>query len=255
LAIPKILASLLRERYAKTSMVKAYHRVSSNSAYEAILGIGAILPAAWRMHSDQALYLCEGELEDISGQKPEARQGVDRLLHERIREISDLQKREKLNPPLTHTTMLFCADLIAGDFMNVFLSPGGFTNAMAARGWPLSGFAFDAEELIRLGAEYRPEDLGFHFKSAINSTLRSDFGKHGAYEAVKISLEEKRLKVLKGNDVLKAMKIFDKPSHDPTAHREYDWPANPEIVWHGPLPLDLAVEFWMNGKRVEGRAA
>lgn len=252
--MPKILASEPHEVYAKT-VIKAYHRVSSNAASEAILKIGAILPAAWRMHSDQALYMCEEDLEKFIGQQSEARSGVDMLLHERIREISELQKHEGLNPPTIPATMLFCADLIAGDFVNVFLSPGGFTNAMAARGWPLSGFAFDAEELIRRGAEYRPEDLGFRFRNAISNTLKSDFGKHSAYEAIKITLEEKRVDVLKGDDALKALKLFDKPSHDPTAHREYDWPANPEIVWHGPLPLDLAIEFWMNGKLVEARAA
>jgi hypothetical protein len=235
-------------------VIKAYHRASSNDAYEAILKIGAILPAAWRIHSDQALYMCEGELEQIYGQKPEGREGLERLLKEQAEAISELQKREGVKPPKNPATMLFCADLIAGDFMNVFLSPGGFTNMTIARGWPLSGFSFDAEELIRRGAEYRPEDFGHSFGHSVRDALRSGDADE-AYEIAKRKMEEQHRWALKGDEALDAIQVFDNPSHDPTTHKEYAWPSDAEVVWRGPLPLDLAVELWVSGKLVETRVA
>jgi hypothetical protein len=235
-------------------MIKAYHRVSSNTAYETILGIGAILPAAWRMHADQALYMCEEELEN-SEQQPESRRGVDRLLHEQIREISELQKREGLNLLKTQSTMLSCLDLIAGDFMNVFLSPGGFTNATIARGWPLSGFAFDAEDLIRRGAEYRPRDFLSQYRGAVSGTLRSGLDEDRAYAAARASLDIAKAGTLTGDEALKALAIFEGPEHDPTGYKKYDWPSDAEVVWRGPLPIDLAVELWVGGKILETRVA
>lgn len=236
-------------------MIKAYHRVSSDEAYEAILSIGSILPAAYRIDPDQAVEMCEKELGDIGFQTTEARRGVARLLDERVREVIELQERESVRSARAPATMLFCADLLAGDFMNVFLSPGGFTSASLARGWPLSGFGFDAEELVRRGAEYRPQDLLFSFRHAVAKTMRTGLGEQESYKAVKQELERQRHGTLYEDAALEALKVFDDPAHDPTSHKKYDWPSNAEVVWTGPLPLDLAVEVWGSGELLETRVA
>lgn len=236
-------------------MIKAYHRVSSNSVYEEILDAGAILPAAFRVDPDQAIEICQRELDGIGHQNHEARRGLERLIDERVSEIASIQARDGIRPSKTSPTMLFCVDFLAGDFMNVFLTPGGFTNAAMARAWPVTGFAFDALELIRRGAEYRSEDLLFHFRNVVSQALRSDFGEYGAYEFLKLGLEEEHRKALNDNDALEALQAFENTSHNPTGHREKHWPANAEVVWRGPLPIDLAKEFWVDKKIVEAGVA
>lgn len=236
-------------------MIKAYHRVSSNAVYGAILEAGAILPAAFRVDPDQAIEICQRELDGIGHQNHEARRGLERLIDERVSEIASIQARDGIRPSRTSPTMLFCVDFLAGDFMNVFLTPGRFTNAAMARAWPASGFAFDALELIRRGAEYRSEDLLFHFRNVVSQTLRSDFGEHGAYEFLKLGLEEAHRRALSGDDAIEALQIFRNTPHEPSGRREKSWPANAEIVWRGPLPIDLATEFWVDKEIVETRVA
>lgn len=230
--------------------IKAYHRVSSNDVLQIITDLGVILPAAYRMDPDQARQLCRAEL---NKRNPPAavRLGIDRLLDERVEEIAALQEREWIRPPKTEGgSMFMCDDLLSGDFMNIFLTPGGFTGAMIARGWPLSGFEFDAEELIRRGAQYRKEDFLWGYKSALLKALESSSGPD-TYATLKADLAAVQTRAKYGDEAVEELAIFDVPGHDPTTHGEYAWPSSAEVVWPGPLPLELATAVWHNGKILE----
>jgi hypothetical protein len=230
-------------------MIKAYHRVPSNKAFHEILKAGALLPAVYRAHPEAVVEACTQEMNKIvEASMTPARAGVTRILEERVDQIEAIQEQEGITPIPNPDSMLWCADLAGGDFQRVFLTPGVFVGDSAARGWPLTGFAFDAEELIQKGAEYRREDFLSDFRFALRKVLESDLSEEEAYAQASQNIDLVLDQALDGETALEAIQIYDDPSKDPREHPKYDWPSRSEVVWTGPLPLDLAVEFWLNGK-------
>lgn len=218
-------------------MIKAYHQVGSDEWDDAarrdvlhdVLAQGRIEPASVRMDR------WEMEIECFTGKErgstlkqrfPRAKGNAWKALQEIARE------RVAALPETGVTHGLFnCLDLIAGDFDLIFLKPGNWYSID-------NGFVFDAQELIKKGARFRRTDLLGGFHAAIAGALSDTYDSVGA---AKESVELEIQAILdhfqtSGRSALRAMKDGMTDSS--------------EIVWRGPLPLDLAIEVWENGKNI-----
>lgn len=227
-------------------MILAYHRVSSNRVLEAIMDAGRIIPAAYRLDPERIQGLCADMLRDASGP---GMQGVLELVEEATAYFMEIQ--ESFPGPKTRETALKCEDILSGDAGRIFLSPGTWSEAGRALGWPLSGFAFDAERLIELGARFRPKDLGSSYWSLFRRVLENSDSPADAKERILDGIRKIHEKgELSGRDAIKALEIFLlKPGEEgltPDERRKYEWPSGTEMVWDDPLPIDLVVEIRKN---------
>jgi len=242
---------------------KAYHQVRQPADVDAILETGAVLPLIRFIEPSQVRASCADFLRAFRSrhrQEPRkvAMAGFGAVIEEAIDAIQRRQEGLGIRPaglPWKSTgwsgeggevpaTNLQCEDILAGDITFVFLSPGYWTND-----WRPSGFGFDAEELVRRGAVVRPEDFLARFIRHIESVLMKEWG---SPEEAKTEIERGLARIVEdeqiyGADALAALRRFDR--QDVRKLRA----AGPEIVWLGPLPVDLAVEVWKNGWRREIR--
>lgn len=218
-------------------MAKAYHQVGSDEwgpgerreALHQVLAQGRIEPASMRMDRE------EMEAECFSGKNrgstlrqrfPKATKkawaALQEIAHEKVAALPD--------SGMTHG-LFNCLDLIAGDFDLIFLRPGNWYSVD-------NGFVFDGQELIQKGARFRRTDLLGGFHAAIEGALSDTYDSVGA---AKESIELEIQAILdhfqtRGRAALRAMKDGLTDSS--------------EIVWRGPLSLDLAIEVWENGKNI-----
>lgn len=239
-------------------MLKAYHQARRAADVDAILEARAILPLLYFIEPSQVRSLCKDFKRAFRnrygvGPEPVAEEGLDAIVDEVERAIADRQQGAGISPAglATHgpfgqerpTTGLECEDLLAGDVDRVFLSFGRWMSPGA-----LNGFVFDAEDLVRRGAETRPEDMLAVFLAHIERVLRDP-----EWETPAAAREE----IERG---LAAALAVDEHGGEPALRRIRRWSklsdrelriARPEIVWRGPLPVELAVEVWKNGERKE----
>jgi len=231
--------------------MKAFHLVPSRQAMDRILLHGAILPGALRL--DPALFLEKCELEileraDVAAiDDPEVKlnttvfEALKQLASESMEGLRRLQ-REAGVVGTQRTTQYACPDLLAGDLERVFLS---------LESWPswarqiseepqLHGFVFDAEDLVKKGARLRPRDLLKKYRWAIEDVLRSRIrSKDKAYTEILKALERvQKDGELRGKGAL-AFMFSDAMYRQREEARESG--VTMELVWDGPLPLELAV--------------
>lgn len=227
-------------------MILAYHRVSSNEVLGAIMEAGRIIPAAYRLDPERIRGLCGEMLRDASSP---AADGVMELVDEAAAYFQSVQEASIGHK--TWETALRCEDILSGDSGRVFLSPEGWSEAGRGLGWPLSGFVFDAEQLIRMGARFRRRDLGSSFWVLFRHTMEQATSPEDAKERILEGIREILEKgEVGGEEALEAIQVFHLDSGDEKLrpHERRPWqqgaPRGSEIIWDGPLPLDLAGEIW-----------
>lgn len=236
-------------------MIKAYHRVSSDKALETIVAAGEIIPAAYRLDPAVLRRLCEAV--PVEGANPNAVEALEVLLNEAVDYFTEVQKN--LPAPRTTATALKCQDILSGDAGRIFLAPGNWSEAGRALGWPLSGFVFDAEDLIRKGAVVRKWDYFSAYAVLLRDVLQG--GASSAEAAGRAFLDG--LSKIHGRQLQGAAAVDQLLRYDVTKDQEHLKPqefanklgfsAQEEVIWEGPLSLDLAVEIWKDDVIIEER--
>jgi len=218
-------------------MIKAYHQVGSDEwdpeelrdGLAEVLSQGRIEPASMRMDRH------EMEVECFSGKSrggtlrqkfpkgdPKVWKALEQLAREKIEALPD--------SGFTHG-LFNCLDLIAGDFDFIFMRPGGWYSVD-------NGFVFDAEQLLKKGAYYRQSDLLRGYHVAVEGVLKD---RHDSVDAAREDLELE-LGAIQDH--------FQSTGREAIRSLRQGAGPNAEIVWRGPLPLDLAIEVWENGKDI-----
>ena len=146
-------------------------------------------------------------------------------MEKRQKEIAAVSSRE------TDETGLFCGDFLAGDAFSVFLSTGWW--GRIDENLTPNGFVFDAEDLIRRGAVVRGDLL-----SSYDYTIPEAAWLEGSAASIRRQLE-RHLDELQKENELKGDAAITHLKKDPD-----EWE---ELVFRGPIDLDLAVEMWDNG--------
>lgn len=220
--------------------VLAYHQVGTDSMESSIraallneiLRIGAILPATARVKRREMWEECftpESQTFPLYARfnraTPKALAALQALASEVVSRLPE--------EGATHT-LFNCVDVLAGDLDRVFLAVGAWFGPFA------NGFVFDAGQLISAGARVRLSDLFHDFNQAIRRASRQSYrSTAAATRAIQGAIER----------VLDERTLEDEPAilalHD-CAKR----PGTCELTWDGPLPINLAVEVWREGKLV-----
>lgn len=214
---------------------KAFHAVSGGpAAVRRLLDGGELRPAWEHTNPDAAAQLCAGWVEeaekDGSGAVPAAIQALKDLIEERLDEIASV-------PPYSEGSRFQCEDLLAGDYDNVFLSVDEWHQALSTEEVErVSGFVFDAENLIKKGGTLRRQDLIDEYWQTLSNFLYKPGGRKTG-ELKKQLGRVRRKYELTGLGALAAL-------------RREGGEAFGEILFPDRLPLDLAVEVWENGERV-----
>ncbi len=222
-------------------MIKAFHQVGVDGMkardltrlMERVAKLGVILPATER--------LSRGEMElecfDSARYPIRARfKGGRSLMIEALEDIAK-EKISELPEDGSTQSMFNCIDLIAGDLDNVFLSIGNWYAIP-------TGFVFDGEDLLSRGAVFRPGDILGELGYRLEQVSKWNYGTYSeARRAIEeIAPEVIRRNSLKGAAALSAIKRCLKQG-------EGTCPVG-ELVWEGPLPLELAVEAWDGNERI-----
>jgi len=218
-------------------LIKAFHQVggddTTSKERRAILreirSRGEILPAVDRVDRSEMFQECFGDAQgsqDVESfwSSPQGEQALTLIAKDKLQLLR--------YGGSTHT-MFNCLDLIAGDFELVFLSIGTWYS------YP-SGFVFDAEELIREGAGYRPRDLLGYYREAVERTSKLTYD---SVEDARRAIEEE-IELVRDEFESKGKQAITLLRNDCAK----ECPG--EIVWPGPLPLGLAIETWREGRRV-----
>lgn len=151
-------------------MIKAYHRVSSNSALKTVMEAGRIVPAAYRLDPGMIHELCEQDVGPRLDMASHAGQAIEELVGEAVAYFERAQR--EIPGTKTRATALKCIDILSGDAGRVFLAPASWSEVGRALGWPVSGFVFDAEELIHEGALVRKSDYFWAYSAALSDLLK-----------------------------------------------------------------------------------
>jgi len=216
-------------------VIPAYHWVPKE-AFQEISDSGEIIPAIDRLNTEIFHEKCSSEMENLAHQMkgklvdPIAWKGLFRLIADRIEHFASE------SPGSSHTfTQLGCIDLLAMDAENVFLQVGQ---------WPVwagrnpTGFVFDSADLIQRGAFFREKDLAPAYWAGLKKIVMKKFETVDAAEDAIISMfgdiQEKHDKA--GAAAAKALKKHHSRSEPP------------ELLWHGRLPVSLAIDWIYEGE-------
>lgn len=217
-------------------MIPAYHYVPGQAALRGLLAEGRILPALFRLSAGTVGRIC-GETLDLVLRMyinpPEPVLVGIQALRELAQEAAGHYAAQGLGPELQETK-LQCVDILSGDGARVFLSPWKWP--VVSRGKP-NGLVYDAEDLVRKGARYRPRDLIFDYSQAVWEGLRGWYDVENAKAAIVASLHGVSRWEYRGADALEGLRASEG--------------MRAEIVWEGPLPVEWAMEIWSGGERVQ----
>lgn len=135
------------------------------------------------------------------------------------------------------STRFNCLDLLSRDLDRVFMGLNWYDKGYR------NGFAFDAEEFLIQGAFLRRHDLVDHVRDLVRDVGASRFQSVATAKiAIKGAIDDFLISnSVTGNDGIASLWRC--------AKKQGKCPGG-EIVWDGPLPLDLAIEGWRNGTRV-----
>lgn len=228
-------------------MIKAYHQVGTDSMERAarsellahVIKIESLLPATQRVRRSEMEEECFGDADAMPLHSRFARSNTTTITA--LRQIARAWV-EKLPENGTTHTLFNCVDILAGDLDRIFMSIGNWYSVD-------TGFVFDAEELMRKGASFRPTDLlgplDFNIERISKATFPS------VYEA-KVAIQETIDEVLKDHSWSgkKGLSELQKCFAGEGKYYKSEGCVNGELVWDGPLPLELAVEAWDNGTRI-----
>lgn len=231
--------------------MKAFHLVPSRQALDRIAARGEILPGAMRLDPDLFLQKCRLEFLELSDtasiDEPEVKlnltvlAALEELAKESVEGLRRFQQEAGVEGA-QRTTQYACPDLLAGDLQRVFLS---------LESWPswakqiseepeLHGFVFDAEDLVNGGARLRPRDLLRNYRYALEDLLRSKIrSKDKAYSEILQTLKRVQREGERRGEEALAFMFSDAMYRQREEARESG--VTVELVWDGPLPLEMAV--------------
>lgn len=223
-------------------MIKAYHQVGTDEMepeeYSKLLAhvmeIGEIVPASRRIARREMEEECFGKRQGIRlrdrfrRSTPEAIGAMEKIAWKAVSELPEQG---------TSHTMFNCVDVLAGDLDRVFLS---------VKDWYAipNGLVFDAEQLLSMGAAFRPQDALTAVSRELEHLSKKEFDdEEEALSEIQESIREVvDFSSLYGHEARRALKQCLKIGKG-------ECPGG-EIVWDGRLPVDLAVEIWDDGKRI-----
>jgi hypothetical protein len=236
----------------KGPTIKAYHQVGTEgmakgkkaAVFDIIANEGLISPAIKRVERGEMWEECYGDtyteriLDKYGEATPYAIQALERLADGWLKKLPEKGSR---------STNFNCRDMIAGDFNRIFLS---FTDFYYIGSEGKTGFVFDALELIRRGASFRPRDLLGLIDQGIDAASRYEYKSvEEAAAAIerRIAFELADQEIL-GEEALRSIEecVSGTGDYEGTTPGCYAG----ELVWQGALSLSLAKEAWRNGKRV-----
>lgn len=229
-------------------MIKAYHQVGSEQwndaqlreVLEGVLSRGKIEPAITRLDRGDMEKECFTGL-DRGATIDQRFEGANPKVLAALKAIAR-DKLKKLPRSGLVQSLFNCVDLIAGDLELIFLKPEEWYSLQ-------NGFVFDAEELLRKGARFRPTDLLGNYNYVIEQLAYQNFRTvTEAREAVEEALRDERdTRELTGQEGIWDLKECIEHAGDYSGE---EGTCNGEIVWRGALPLDLAIEVWQNGEEI-----
>jgi len=230
----------------KRGVIRAYHQVGTDAVpgddrallLDRILEEGFVSPATERVKRAEMEEECFGDAYveplDIRFQHA-SREGL-RALREMARDVIGRLPEEGT----THT-LFNCVDLLAGDLGRIFLSLGNWYQGIP------NGLVYDARDLLMRGARFRYEDFLRDFGEAAEDAAGIEYDSlEEARQAVERALDhviEEQSR--SGKEGAGDLESFVSASHGQVGHSE--------IVWDGRLPTDLALEVWMEGKKLGRR--
>ena len=227
-------------------VIRAYHQVGTDAmtgddrAYllDRILEEGFVRPATERVKRSEMEEECFGDayVEPLDVRFQQASAEGLRALQEMARDVIGRLPREGT----THT-LFNCVDLLAGDLGRIFLSLGDWYQRIP------NGLVYDARELLLLGARFRYEDFLRDFGQTIEDAAAIEYD---SVEEARRSIERALGHVIgeqsrSGKEGAGDLESFVSASRGQVGHSE--------IVWEGRLPTDLALEVWMEGKKLGRR--
>lgn len=234
-------------------MIKAYHQVGTDAMSSEeraqllnfILRVGTILPATHRVKRQEMVDECfeiKFESTDPIYRKfkdatPKAMKALEQMAREWV---------NRLPEEGTVHTLFTCTDLLAGDLDNIFLSVEGWHQAID------NGFVFDAEELLRNGAHFRYTDFLGRFSDAIEEAIKHDYP---TVKEARWMIEGLLTGVLDDRATRGEEGIYDLRDCIAGAG-DYEGARGcykGEVVWTGPLSVDLATEIWREGELLHRR--
>lgn len=208
-------------------MITAHHSVPAEFI-DVVLSEGVIRPALVRI--DPYSFDCNEILEmahrDAQVNAKTQEMFLDWVDREK-ESLADFQRQEGFEGRQT-STQFSCLDFLAGDLDYVFLSLG----AWARFPFQDTGFVFDAEALVDLGARVRKQDFVEGYEAALQRVLGRSYRSNEAFsKAATSALEFVKRGELHGTEALKFIR-GEKWKH-------YSYPGSPELVWSGDLPVTL----------------
>lgn len=233
-------------------LILAYHQVGTpgmptkkrDLAFDAIKKDGLITPALMRVRRGEMWEECYGDSytkrigDRYREATPYALQALERLADGWLKRLPE---------DGSTNTNFNCRDMIAGDFTRIFLSFADFY-AISEEG--RTGFVFDALDLVKRGARFRPRDLLGLIDQAIDAASRYEYP--GVEEAA-AAIERRIAFELADHELSGAEAIT---SIEECVSGTGDYGGSPpgcysgELVWQGALSISLAKETWRDGKKV-----
>lgn len=208
---------------------------SRKELFDEIFGSGMILPASAHLAQSAMEYKCLTGPQRTTlrsrfpGPSVEALETIVRYL---IRQLP-LEGSTR-----THFT---CLDLLAGDLDRIFLSVEKWYEAIP------NGFVFDAERLVLEGAAVRPRDLLWRLDMAFVEAMSYEYPiPEMVGQALNAAIEETLMNgQFFGKDAIVYLRnLTSGPRVIPGPPLEKS-----EVVWNGPLPLEMALEAWREGEK------
>lgn len=222
-------------------MIKVYHAIGTGryretspeleaELFDAIAAQGSIFPASYRVQRAQMYDRCLGL--DRKVFRTCAKDSAKAF--EAIREMAE-EVVERLPVDGDPHTKFTCLDLLAGDLDRIFLTVERWFGNIK------NGFVFNAEQLIEHGAVVRDHDLLDEIHGAVERACQKSFA---TVSGARRSIEQSIRKTINAHTYQgsAAMELLLDCVQDP--------PCIAELVWKGPLPLDIAIEAWRAGSRV-----
>lgn len=210
--------------------IKAFHAISGGEAsLHTLLRQRELLPASERMDPLIAGQILETWLKGITQEQPipAAKKAVVALAQERINEISS-------TPPYSRLTKFDFEDLLSGDFKSIFLSVGGWHQALDREEVEvIYGFSFDATHLVDAGGVIRRNDLIDDYWNVLSSFLFDP----GQKTVQKL---KNGFQVIQQNNEIAG-------SRAKRALKRDIWDGYQELVFPGTLPLEWALEIYEHG--------
>lgn len=220
-------------------MIPAFHWVPKE-AFREIADSRWIVPAIDRLNPEIFQDKCAAELENVAYHlqgkpiDPMAFKGLGQLIADRLEHFSSS------SPGSRHTfSQLGCIDFLAMDAENVFLQVGQ---------WPMwagenpTGFVFDAEDLVRRGAFFRDKDLAPLYWDGLLKVMLKKFETADQAEDEIVSMF---------GDVQKKYDKFDAAALN-ALKKKVRGSQPPELLWHGRLPVALAIDWLYEGETARG---